>query len=111
MRKLPMVSRREFFTLAAAAGLSVSNPRGFLASALADKTVSPVNPDQALRDLLDGNKRFMAHLLGPTGGYLMSYPAAASLIAYLWKRSGRGFSAALASAAIGNVVILLCGFA
>ena len=59
MRKLPMVSRREFFTLAAAAGLSVSNPRGFLASALADKTVSPRNPDQALRDLLDGNKRFM----------------------------------------------------
>jgi len=53
----------------------------------------------------------MAHLLGPTGGYLISYPPAAALIAYLWKRSGRGFSAALASAAIGNVVILLCGFA
>src|SRR6185503_21387923 len=50
----------------------------------------------------------MAHLLGPTGGYLMSYPAAAALIAYLWKRSQRGFSAALSSAAIGNVVILLC---
>ncbi|MGC1423612.1 MAG: biotin transporter BioY [Terracidiphilus sp.] len=53
----------------------------------------------------------MAHLLGPTGGYLMSYPAAAASIAYLWRRSGRGFSAALSSAAIGNVVILLCGFA
>lgn len=53
----------------------------------------------------------MAHLLGPTGGYLMSYPAAAALIAYLWRRSGRGFSAALLSAATGNAVILLCGFA
>jgi biotin transport system substrate-specific component len=53
----------------------------------------------------------MAHLLGPTGGYLMSYPAAATLIAYLWRRSGRGYSAALASAAVGNVLILLCGFA
>ncbi len=53
----------------------------------------------------------MAHLLGPTGGYLMSYPAAAALIAYLWRRSGRGYSAALAGAALGNVLILLCGFA
>jgi biotin transport system substrate-specific component len=53
----------------------------------------------------------IAHLLGPTGGYLMSYPAAAALIAYLWRLSERGFSAALSSAAIGNVVILLCGFA
>jgi biotin transport system substrate-specific component len=53
----------------------------------------------------------IAHLLGPTGGYLMSYPAAAALIAYLWRRSGRGFSAALTSAAIGNAVILLSGFA
>ncbi|MGA8743327.1 MAG: biotin transporter BioY [Terracidiphilus sp.] len=53
----------------------------------------------------------IAHLLGPTGGYLMSYPAAAALIAFLWQRSGRGFSAALLSAAAGNAVILLCGFA
>ncbi len=53
----------------------------------------------------------MAHLLGPTGGYLMSYPAAAALIAYLWRRSERGFSAALLSAAAGNALILLCGFA
>jgi biotin transport system substrate-specific component len=53
----------------------------------------------------------IAHLLGPTGGYLMSYPAAAALIAGLWRGSGRGFSAALASAAVGNVLILLCGFA
>jgi biotin transport system substrate-specific component len=53
----------------------------------------------------------MAHLLGPTGGYLMSYPAAATLIAYLFRHSKRGFSAALWSAGLGNAAILLCGFA
>jgi len=52
----------------------------------------------------------IAHLLGPTGGYLLSYPAVAALISYLWRRSSRGFSAALVSAALGNSVILLCGF-
>ena len=62
MRKLPMVSRRKFFALASASALSVSNSRELFAEAFemaADKTASPVNPDQALRDLLDGNKRFM----------------------------------------------------
>jgi biotin transport system substrate-specific component len=53
----------------------------------------------------------MAHLLGPTGGYLMSYPAAAALIAFLFRRSKRAFSGALLSAGTGNVLILLCGFA
>ena len=51
-----------------------------------------------------------AHLFGPTGGYLLSYPAAAMLISYVWRRSSRGFPAAIASAALGNLVILLCGF-
>ena len=51
----------------------------------------------------------VAHLLGPTGGYLIAYPAAAALISYLWRRSGRSFTAALASAAAGNLAILLCG--
>lgn len=51
----------------------------------------------------------LAHLFGPTGGYLLSYPAAALLISYLWRRTPRGFSAALLSAAIGNIVILACG--
>ena len=53
----------------------------------------------------------LAHLLGPTGGYLLSYPAAAALVAWMWRRTARGFSAALASATLGNALILLCGFA
>lgn len=51
----------------------------------------------------------LGHLLGPTGGYLMAYPAAAMLISFLWRRGGRGFSMALVSAAAGNLLILLGG--
>jgi biotin transport system substrate-specific component len=52
----------------------------------------------------------IAHLLGPTGGYLMSYPAAAALVSWLRRRVARGFAGAMLSAAAGDVVILLCGF-
>jgi carbonic anhydrase len=61
MKKGPLASRREFFTLSAAAALSISNPRELLAGALemaADKSGSPINPDQALRELIEGNQRF-----------------------------------------------------
>ena len=51
----------------------------------------------------------LAHLLGPTGGYLLAYPLAAALISWLYRRSRRGFTAALLSAAAGDAVILGCG--
>jgi biotin transport system substrate-specific component len=51
----------------------------------------------------------LAHLLGPTGGYLMSYPMVAALIAFLWRRIHRGVAGAAFSAAVGVVVILSCG--
>jgi len=51
----------------------------------------------------------LAHLIGPTGGFLIAYPFAAALISFLWRRSSRNFTAALASVAAGTVVILLCG--
>jgi biotin transport system substrate-specific component len=51
----------------------------------------------------------MAHLLGPTGGYLLSYPLAAALIAYLVRRTSRGFTPAALSALAGSLVILLSG--
>ena len=51
----------------------------------------------------------LAHLLGPTAGYLLAYPVAAALISFLWRRSSRGFAWAMASAAVGNLVILLAG--
>jgi len=55
----------------------------------------------------------LAHLLGPTGGYLLAYPLAAFLISFLWRRAtlwmGRTFATALISAAIGDIVILASG--
>ena len=51
----------------------------------------------------------LAHLLGPTGGYLLAYPLAAMLISTLWRRTGRGFAAALASGALGDLAILIGG--
>lgn len=51
----------------------------------------------------------LAHLLGPTGGYLMAYPMAAVLISLLLRRGERRFPMALASAALGDLLILLCG--
>lgn len=51
----------------------------------------------------------IAHLLGPTGGYLLAYPLAAALISWLWRRSGRGYTGALIAAAAGDLVILACG--
>jgi biotin transport system substrate-specific component len=51
----------------------------------------------------------LAHLFGPTAGYLLAYPFAAALIAVLYRRSRRGFVSALLSAAAGNVLILAIG--
>jgi biotin transport system substrate-specific component len=51
----------------------------------------------------------LAHLLGPTGGYLLSYPLAAALIAFLVRRTNRGFVPAALSSAAGSLLILFCG--
>jgi biotin transport system substrate-specific component len=51
----------------------------------------------------------VAHLLGPTGGYLLAYPFAAALISFLWRSSRRGFFSAILSAAAGNALILCAG--
>jgi len=53
----------------------------------------------------------ITHLLGPTGGYLISYTAAAALVSWLRRRVARGLAGAVLSAAAGDVLILLCGFA
>ena len=50
-----------------------------------------------------------AHLFGPTGGYLLSYPVAAFAVAALWRMSKRNFGWALISAAVGNAIILGLG--
>jgi biotin transport system substrate-specific component len=52
------------------------------------------------------------HLLGPTGGYLLSYPVAAALTAFLRRRfAGSRLAPSLLAATAGSLVILLCGAA
>ena len=51
----------------------------------------------------------LAHLLGPTGGYLLAYPLSAFLISFLYRRIHRGFAAAALCAAAGDLVILASG--
>ena len=53
----------------------------------------------------------MLHILGPTGGYLMAYPAAAALTGLLRRRMGVGFGISMAAAAAGSLLILLAGAA
>jgi biotin transport system substrate-specific component len=54
----------------------------------------------------------MLHLLGPTGGYLLSYPAAAALTAFLRRRfPSSGFAPSVLTATTGSLLILLCGAA
>ena len=51
----------------------------------------------------------MAHLLGPTGGYLLAYPAAAALISIVWRSTRGSFAGAIGSAAVGSLLMLGCG--
>jgi biotin transport system substrate-specific component len=56
----------------------------------------------------------LAHLLGPTGGYLLAYPLASALISFLYRRAtrangSRGYISAFAAAVVGDLTILTCG--
>lgn len=51
----------------------------------------------------------LAHLFGPTGGYLLAYPVAAMIISFLFRLRSRNLTWALAGAAVGNLIILSCG--
>lgn len=52
----------------------------------------------------------LLQLLGPTGGYLLSYPFAAAFTAWIVRRIGRaGFAPYALSAALGSLLILACG--
>lgn len=51
----------------------------------------------------------VAQLLGPTGGYLFSYPVVASLISVAWRRGARVFSRGLMVAGAGSLVTLAMG--
>jgi biotin transport system substrate-specific component len=51
----------------------------------------------------------VAHLFGPTGGYLIAYPFAVYAIAALWHTSKHTLRWALISTCAGNLIILCVG--
>jgi len=51
----------------------------------------------------------LLQILGPTGGYLLSYPFAAALTALIAKRLRKSFGTYAMSAAVGSLVILALG--
>jgi biotin transport system substrate-specific component len=51
----------------------------------------------------------IAQLLGPTGGYLLSYPFAAALASLLYRLGHRRFVTALASAGLASILIIAAG--
>jgi biotin transport system substrate-specific component len=51
----------------------------------------------------------IAQLLGPTGGYLLSYPFAAAMASVLYRRLRRSFLAALAASGLASLLILAAG--
>jgi biotin transport system substrate-specific component len=51
----------------------------------------------------------MAQLLGPSGGYLLSYPLAAALTSFLYRRGDRRFWSAIAAAGLASLLILAAG--
>jgi len=51
----------------------------------------------------------VAQLLGPTGGYLLSYPLVAPMVSWLWRRGARSFARGLVVAGAGSLVTLALG--
>lgn len=51
----------------------------------------------------------LAHLFGPTGGYLLAYPLAAVLISFLYRRTNKGFTVTALTATAGSLIILAFG--
>jgi biotin transport system substrate-specific component len=51
----------------------------------------------------------IAQLLGPSGGYLLSYPLAAALASLIYRRGQGRFVAALAAAGLASILILAAG--
>ena len=51
----------------------------------------------------------LAHLVGPTGGYLLAYPFAVAWTSHLWRSHQRSFVWGLISATAGDLLILAVG--
>ncbi len=87
-------------------GLLLGSRRGFAALALylAEGTMgmpvfSPIGPAG------------IAHLLGPTGGFLLAYPLVASLAGYVMEHGRKSFARAAVGGLLGEIVLFTGGLA
>jgi biotin transport system substrate-specific component len=87
-----------------AVGLVLGSRRGFVAAVLylsygaaGMPVFSPAGPGG------------MAHLLGPSGGYLLSYPLVAFVAGFIASRLGRGFAAKAVAAVTAEVLLFAIG--
>ena len=85
-------------------GLALGSRRGFIALALylAEGAAGlPVfSPAGAIG---------IAHFVGPTGGYLLSYPFVAALVGYIFERGKPTFARAAWAAVAGEILLFACG--
>ncbi len=51
----------------------------------------------------------IAHLIGPTGGYLISYPFVAALTGYIFERGKQTFARAIFASVAGEILLFTCG--
>lgn len=51
----------------------------------------------------------IAHLFGPTAGYLIAYPFVAALVGYLFQRGKHSFARAALAATAGEILLFACG--
>lgn len=56
-----------------------------------------------------GSPTGLTHILGPTGGYLMTYPFVVLVVSFLWRSGERSMLGALVSATAGNMILLTLG--
>ncbi len=85
-------------------GLLLGSRRGFAAMALylaegaaGAPVFSPVGPGG------------LAHLLGPTGGFLLAYPLVAWVAGYIMERGRSSFARAAAAGFLGEIVLFVGG--
>lgn len=85
-------------------GLSLGSRRGFLAMALylaegasGLPVFSPTGPAG------------IAHLIGPTAGYLIAYPFVASLVGFIFERGKQTFARAFVAALAGELLLFASG--
>jgi len=85
-------------------GLALGSRRGFVALALylaEGASGLPVfSPAGAIG---------IAHFVGPTGGYLLSYPFVAALTGYIFERGTPTFARAAWAAVAGEILLFTCG--